>query len=287
MSVVISDNLVLNPTTDFDANNPIIGWHNLVELSSVTTGDPIDDSEVENSNYPTGNLANPSSYLRFQQSDAEQNFYIQTTLPGTSLVDYVAIAGHNFGSIYRAVQVFGATTLDAYGEFAFEELTQETIPPDNSPLLFRFKPDYYLALRVVVRSTIGGNNDIGRAAVLYAGKLLVLERKIQVSFVPINYGRRVEVQSHRSERGAFLGRTLTGAWVETSANIMYLSPDWYRTYMEPFMKVSTTRPFFFAWAPLSYPREVGYVWLMDNAEPVIHLTTGHMQVNLLMQGIVE
>lgn len=287
MGVVISDNLVLNPEVDFDADNPIIGWENLVEVTNINAGAVADDSVVADSDHPVVNLANQSTYQRFQQDTGGEDFWIQVTLDGSQDVDYIAIAGHNFGSKQRAVRVWGALTFDSNGDPDFEALVPEIIPGDNSPLMFRFDPAPYVALRLYVLSSVGGVEDIAFASVMYAGKLLVLERKIQVSFTPLKYARRAEVTSNRSERGHFLGRTIVGAWVETSATIMYLSPDWYREYMDPFIEAAQTEPFFFAWAPQSYPNEVGYAWMMDDTPPSIHIVQGHFQITLPMQGIVE
>lgn len=287
MTVVISPNLVLVPGQDFDADNPIIGWENLVDPSTVTAAAVADDSPVSDTDHPVANLGNTSTYLRFQQDTPAEDFYIQTLLPGTSDVDYVAFAGHNFGSLQRALQLYGALSLDMNGDPVYSALTNEMTVGNNTPLLFRFTPAPYIALKLVVKSTVGGADDIARAAVMYAGKLLVLERKIQVSFTPLPYGRNSDVNTNRSERGQFLGRVLTSAWVETSATIMYLSPSWYRSDMDDFLEAAQTEPFFFAWAPLSYPKEVGYAWCLENPRPEIHEPTGYIQVTLSMQGIVE
>lgn len=287
MTVVISDSLILVPGADFDADNPVIGWNNLVDVGNVSSGAVADDAAIEDIDYPTVNLANQSTYQRFQQALGGEDFWIQVTLDGDTDVDYLAVAGHNFGSKARALRVWGAIDFDINGDPDFTELTQELIVDDNSPLLFRFTPAPYIALRLYVLSSTEASDDIAYAAVLHVGKLLVLERKLQVTFTPLKYGRRSEVLSNRSERGHFLGRTLIGTWVETSASIMYLSPDWYREHMDPFVKAAQTEPFFFAWAPLSYPKEVGYAWLMGEAEPVIHTPVGHIQITLQMQGVTE
>lgn len=289
MTVVISTSLILSPDDGFDEDNPVIGWENLVTPASVTAGATADNSAVADASYPIANLANTSTYQRFQQDTGGESFWIEIDLDGSQDVDYVAVAGHNFGSKQRAVRVWGALSVDSNGDPEFAAVTQEIIPGNDTPLLFRFTPAPYIALRLYVVSSTSLTSDIAYASVLYAGKLLVLERKIQVSFTPLPYGRRSDVISNRSERGHFLGRTIVGAWVESSATFQYLSPDWYREYMDDFLDAAQTEPFFFAWAPVSYPREVGFAWLMEDAEPQIHVAgpTGYMQVTLNMQGIVE
>ena len=62
MSVVISGSLVLADTVSgggiINANNPLIGWHNLAAVSpiSATSSAP---------GFPPGNLGNPATYLRW------------------------------------------------------------------------------------------------------------------------------------------------------------------------------------------------------------------------------
>lgn len=287
MTIIISDTLV--PSQDdaqFDADNPVIGWHNVVNIGNIRAAEIGTGADVEDDNHPATMMANSNTYQRFQQAVGGKSFYIEIEPNELDDIDYVAIAGHNWGTLAREVSIWGATERDTNDDFIFNQLVQEVIPIDDTPLIFRFTPAPYLALRIHVVATLTGIDDIAYAAVVYAGKLLILERKIQVSFVPLIYGRRSNVTNARSERGNFLGRLLTGEWLETSATFMWLSPDWYRTYMDEFLKQAQTNPFFFAWAPISYPKETGFAWLTDVAEPVIHSPTGHIQVTLNMQGIV-
>lgn len=288
MTVVISDELVLSQVSEVDPDNPLIGWDNLVTVANISTGRYPDGASVEDTNFPTINMANPSTYLRFQQVNPGESLFIQVDLLGTQQVDYIAVAGHNFGSGARTLQVFGATTVDALGEPVFSSITQEQILGDDTPALFRFALAPYIAIQLVV-TALSGASDAAFAAVVFVGKLLVIERKIQLTFTPLPYGRNSDITSNRAEKGQFIGRIIVGSWVETTANFMYISSDFYRDEMDPFVEASETRTFFFAWAPVSYPREVGYAWTMRTPQPVIHqiLEDGDhlIQLQLEMQGI--
>jgi hypothetical protein len=494
---------------EIDLDNPIIGWENLVDVSNISSGNPTTGAAVENTNFPTINLANTSSYLRFQQLTPGEAIFLQANFDGSRPIDYLGLAGHNFGSSARALSLYGATDLvnnaflrlllhmdgtdastsfvdssptpktftspsgsnaqidtaqskfggasglfDGVGDYIttpdhadfalgssdftidcwfrvndaggttlnlagqcdnaatattisfnirrrptntiratvnvgstafncdgalgftnalnpgwhhlafvrtgstlklfidgvqdgtvavtgsvndsanelavgrngetpgsewngwidefcirvgtakwtsnfsppvfansnpgspeFFLLTSELIVADNTPLLFRFSVANYNAIRIVATSTSG--LDTAYAAVMFVGKLLVMERKLQVTFTPLPYGRKSDIVGSRAERGQFLGRVIVGAWVESTANFMYLSPDWYRDNMDAFLEASQTEPFFFAWAPVSYPFEVGYAWAMDVPTPQIHNPIGIIQVTIPMQGIVE
>ena len=288
MTVVISDDLVLASVQEFDADNPIIGWQNLVTTGNITSLNPNTLGTVEDPNYPTINLANTSTDQRFQQLTAGEDIAIDISLNGTQNVDYVGIAGHNFGTLARSLRVYGATTVDGSGDPVYSAITQEVIPGNDSPLLWRFASAAYLAIRVIAQTTLSTPaTDVAYAAVLYVGELLVLERKIQVAFTPITMGRKADVITNVSERGRFLGRTVIGSWRETRAAIGFMSPDWYRENMDPFVENSITEPFFFAWAPVSWPLEVGYVWTMDIPMPEIQDPTGILRIVLDLQGIAS
>lgn len=163
-------------------------------------------------------------------------------------------------------------------------IVQPFIPANDTPLLIRFQLAFYTNIKVVAEAP-ETDTDPGYASVLFVGALLVVERKLQVSFTPLPMGRKSEIVGHRAEKGHFLGRTIVGAWVESSANIRFMSPDWYRENMDDFIAECETEPFFFAWAPISYPREVGYAWTMEVPVPEITHETNLMGITLNMQGI--
>jgi len=487
MTVVISDALVLGGL-EFDTDNPIVGWRNLVTAPRLSTQTAVD------SDHPLSNLANPSTYLRFQQANAGEDFDIIFEMPGASEeIDYVGIARHNWAG--RTVRVYGAlnvadyalmlhldgvdgsqvfadssnntkvttsnggaavdtaqskfgggsalfagtgmsiaveyhqnfdfgannftmdcwfncelatgvlgiiaqldgvwdlfrTTLDkihfnisttdgtfnvtsttsfnnglntgwhhvaavrngsllmlfidgvleasgvvtgaalvpspspfltiggdtgywngrleefritngfaqwtvdflvptqayvAFGENQMLPLVQPTIPANNTPLVIRFEPGFYLGIEVVAEAP-ASDTEAGYAAVLYVGKLLVIQRKLQVSFTPITMGRRSEIIGQRSERGQFLGRSIVGAWLESNANIRFMTAEWYREHMDEFIEASETTPFFFAWAPVSYPTEVGFAWAMEIPQPEIFDPSELIGVTIQMQGIAS
>ena len=54
-------------------------------------------------------------------------------------------------------------------------------------------------------------------------------------------------------------------------------PDsWYRDNIDPMLTAQPRRPFFFAWDPQNFPREVGYAWLTNNPVPVIDQSAAGM-----------
>jgi len=124
-------------------------------------------------------------------------------------------------------------------------------------------------------------------AVVYVGKLTVIERRMYVGHRIINYNTTANVITGRSETGIFLGRISLGAFNESQIEFTNMTPQFYRSDLEPFRKAAITRPFFFAWRPSLYPLEVGYCWAMSDMTVQNSVSNGFMTASLNVQGIVR
>ncbi|PPQ17970.1 hypothetical protein CV770_18560 [Bradyrhizobium sp. AC87j1] len=270
MSLVISQNFVLTDATpEFPVtlDHPVIGWHNVVTPSGViaNSADPA---------FPAANLANPATHLDWR-ADASGLQYVNVTTGYIDKLDYVGIAGHNFGS-----EQIPFSILDSLGN----TLVEEVLLRDDSPVMFRFRAQSLAGLTLVLNAI---NGQLPRAAVLYVGKLLVLERKIYVGHTPLTQARRHNVQNGRSESGKFLGRIVLGAWRETVIPLSLLSPAWYRDHGgDEFLAVAAETPFFFGWRPESYPYEIGYCWTIEDPMPVPTGPSNRIAFDLKVGGIV-
>jgi len=273
MSVVISSDVALSADENVNADNPLIGWQNLITTSNIA-------STTAALGFPVTNLANPSTNLRWKGTDDESDEYITITLNVAEDVDYIAVARHNFGSAEIAVSVEIEDDTDSVT--VWDEVITPTLLPNDGPALFRFDPQGITKIRL--RLQLG--TEVPTAAVVYVGKLLIVQRRIYVGHTPIPYGRVTEVANGRAEAGHYLGRIVTRETTETGVDLRNLTPAWYRANMEPFLKQAQAAPFFFAWRPGTYPREVGYAWLMNDPQPVNQLPNGMMQVELQMSGAV-
>lgn len=269
MSIVISTALVLAGAGDgLSLDHPIIGSHNVVTSATIA-------ADEEASGYPASNLANPTTFLEWRgTTTGAQELTITTN--EVDAIDYVGIAKHNFGTGAIAI------SLGYYDGVTWVELVDEFIPADDSPLILRFTPQ---SLATVVIALAAGA-VIPRAAVVYCGKLLVLERKIYVGHTPAPHARKTTFVNGRSESGNFLGRIELGAYRETSIPISLISPAWYREYMDPFLATGKDLPFFFGWRPLTYPQEVGYLWLMDDPMPVPTGPSNLIAFDMKVGGVV-
>ena len=275
MTIVLTKSLVLGTEDDLSRydeqrlNGPIIGWQTLTQFGGIVASSEDDD-------HLAVNLSNPATHLYWLSlTTATQT--IEFSLTELSPVDYVGIARHNLSSVGAQVSLQYQT---GEGE-AWLDLTSEFILPSDDPVIIRF-PERDASK---VRITLTGSSSPPQIAVTYVGKLLQLQRNIYVGHTPINMGRRVSVTNGRSESGNFLGRVVTNLRKSTSISLSNLTPKWYRARMEPFVQSAVENPFFFAWRPDGYPREVGYVWTTDDVIPVNQLPNGMMSVDLNITGI--
>jgi hypothetical protein len=277
MSIVISPSYVIAPSISgggaIDGDNPVIGYHNLATPGTIT-------ADTAAAGFPAANLGNPSTNLRWvgEVSDPveDEHIAIATVTDDNRDVDYIAVARHNFGSAAIAVSV------EYFDDPAWVELIAPVLLAGDGPALFRFPPLAYAALRLRLQP----GDAAPSAAVVYAGQLLVLQRKIYVAHTPIPYGRKTKVTNARSEAGHFLGRIVLNQATATEVKLQNLTPAWYRAYLDPFIRQAVENPFFFAWRPGSYPREVGFAWLTDDPKPVNSLGNGMMSIELSMSGVV-
>jgi hypothetical protein len=262
--IVLSSALIISPSAGVSLHLPIIGWQNLVTTSNLV-------ADFEDADFPAVRLANPNTNeLWVSSSTADQ--YVTITLSGTDEVDYFAIARHNFGSDAVVVSV------EADTGSGYAEVGPETLPGDDSPILWRFTEINPTAIRLKLQP----GSVAPQAAVIHVGKLLQMEWGVQAGHTPINYGRERDIVAGRSEAGDYLGRIQSGGRLITQANIKNLSDDFYRDEVDPF--IEDGGPFFWAWDPQDHPAEVGYVWFTNEPKPVPSIA-GHIEISMDLEGI--
>ena len=271
--LVISRSLVLSAVQTYDADNPIIGYDNCVAVDNIT-------ADEEASGFPASNLANPLTSTAQEWRGTSTAAQALTVLTGrVDPIDYIGVAAHNFGSEEIAVAPWGrSSALDT-----FEQLAQEVMPADDTPLWFRVEPQSFYEIEWRMAS----GNAAPRAAVLYAGALLVMERGIYVGHVPLPHGVRVNAVDGPADSGDYLGSISIGEYRETTARFRDLDPDWFRTNMVPFLNAAHKRrkPFFWCGRPSTYPREAGFARLINNPDPAPAEPSHKTAIELQMRGI--
>ena len=261
--IVRAQNLVLPGATDVNA--PMFGIDSIVTDGLITV--------TATANYPKSNLANPATFLKWQNSAATAtNMTLAVT---TGYINYVGVAAHNLGTIGAAITIQGDSG-DGY-----VDLTTVVTPPNDQPLIFLFTRHQYVGIRLV----LGAGSAAHEMAVLYVGDKLLSQRNIYVGHNPITLNPRLNVVNGRSENGQFLGRIIVGERRETSVELSELSPMWVRGNLMPFLTAAKARPFFFAWRPANYSTEVGFCWLTSDPVVTNSRANGMMSTTLNMAGI--
>lgn len=273
MGLVVGQNVVLSLPANIPPGTPLILWDNIVTFSNITA-----DSEADG--YPATNLSNPATNLEWRGAAAAD---VEITITTGSADDQsgVGIARHNFGSAEIAVEV------GYYDGIDWVSLVGPRIPANNEPLLFWFTRQPLT--QYVIRLAEG--SEAPRAAVLYAGDILVMERSVDADkeFPVPRFARKTEAVNARSERGDFLGRIVTSQYIDgVEHSYSHLRAAFYRDSVDPFITAAQRDvPFFYALQPVDYPAEVAFAWLTDDPMPTTNPATGRTHLVLKMGGILE
>lgn len=272
MSVVISGSLVLSDVLSggdvINGDNPLIGYQNLVTAGNIS-------STTANASFPVVNLSNPATYLRWKGTSIVADEYITMALATADLCDYVGIARHNFATAQIPV------SLELFIGGIWTQVVAPFIPPNDGPILMRFTPQSIVSARIRLQH----NAVVPFAAVVYAGRLLISQRRLYVGHTPLTYGQITKITSGRSENGQFLGRIQISGSSKSTVDLKDMTPDWYRTNMAPFIVAAREIPFFFAWRPLTYPNEVGFAWITNDPQMQNQRSNGMVKVTIEMGGI--
>lgn len=277
------DAAVYLPQTDL----PIIFWRNVITASLLTTNS-------QDPNFPVTNVANPSLGLKWKQdftgSPLQGSNLINVTFPANQgPINYIALAGHNLGTIGALIALSGESGAGAGSPLhqdspSLAEFVTGYTPTDDSPIIFMFAEVENTNLHVVINNPAATTPV--EVAVVYAGRATVLSEGIQADHTPLPLAKRNNVVLGQSENGSFLGRLVLGDWAESSATISNLTKDWVREELLDFLDFASSAPFFYAWSPVTYPDEVAFAFLDNDPLPVFDID-GFATVDLAMKGIIE
>lgn len=261
MAILIGDDLVVSGVL-VSGETPILAYQNNVTFTGIT-------ATSSTTSAPITNAANPAtSFVWRATSTATQTITITN---GGAPVDYIGIARHNLNQAGLTVEVKfdGATVLTAQAV------------KDNQALLIYFEE----AAPATIQIIIAGATVAPTIGVIYAGLALRLERSIYVGHTPINYGRDRKAVNGMSENGQYLGEIVVRESKTTTVNLQNLTPDWYRTKLDPFFALAPRIPCFFAWRPDGYPEEVGYCWVEGSPKVSNQRSNGMMQASWTFRGL--
>lgn len=274
--IIISQDAYLSIPKE-ELNLPIFGYHNIIDATTIS-------SSTAAEGYPAANVANPSTFQKWKGTSVDpdtEDYFLIPFGDYTDGVNYLGLAKHNFGTAGVRISVLGSN--DAGSTFDYTLVEPFTVAND-SPILLVFEEHLDINLISVVLEPLG--EIAAELAVMYLGKMLRAERKIYVGHTPITMGRRLTVANGRSTSGNFLGRVVLSRKTQTAIELKNLTPSWYRSFFDPFLKAAEELPFFFAWRPDTYPLEVGFCWIPNDATPQNTMSNGMMSVSFEVEGIV-
>jgi hypothetical protein len=260
MSTVIGSALVVSPFVSGDKG--VLCYENIVTADNISAT----SSTIEN---PITNIANPvTAYLWEAGSTSTQTIAIDSD---GAEVDYIGIARHNLNQIGLTVSIkYNGTTV-----------VQPQAISDTQAILFLRG----IATPTTIEIVITGATEAAKIGVLYIGKKLELQRGLYVGHTPVTYGRDRVAVNGVSENGQYLGEIVVRQTNSTQVSLQNLTPEWYRSMLDPYFALSPRIPCFFAWKPEKYPAEVGYVWVEGNPKPTNQRSNGMMQIDWNFKGV--
>jgi hypothetical protein len=260
MATIISTGFVLGEAETGDKG--VLCFDNIVTTTNITAT----SSTTEN---PITNVTNPATAHLWEATSAATQT-ITVDVDGSE-VDYIGIARHNLNQIGLTVSIKynGVTVVPA-----------QAISDTQAILFLRGA-----ATPTTIEIIISGATEAPKIGVLYIGKKLELQRGLYVGHTPITYGRDRVTVNGVSENGQYLGEVVVRQTNSTQVSLQNLTPDWYRSMLDPYFSMIPRKPCFFAWKPAKYPAEVGYVWVEGNPRPVNQRSNGMMSIDWNFKGV--
>lgn len=265
----ISNHLYLSGN-QFVFGNPVLGYQSIIDISNTSA-----DSDPAAT--PVVNLVNEQTH-QYWESDSTDEQYIYFENTAAAPIDYIGIARHNFGS--EQIQYQLQWSAGSSPETWFDVINSFLPSNDSSILHFFNELD---AARFRLR--MDPSSTAPRIAHIKLGQALVLPQSIYVGHSPVTLNRKTDVVTNNSENGQYLGRVVKRQHLETSVDMTHIQPDFYRTYVDPFVDHAITGAFFFAWRPVQYPTEVGYGWTGGDISPTNQMANGMMQFGFNIKAV--
>lgn len=255
----------------FDQHLPLIGYENFAAVAGSIA------ATYANASYPVTNLENPLTTSKWLSTSTADQYVTVTVSEEGATVDYLAIARHNLGSTLCVVSVEAIT---AEPGAVWTEVYAEQLLADDTPAIFQFTEGAYVGVRLKMQPVA----DYPEVAILYTGKMLQVQRGVQVGYTPISKARKKTFVNGRTHSGDYRDRLIVKESLESSVSFKDFDPTWYRTYMDPF--VDNDDPFFFAWSPVDHPTEVGFCWFLDDPLPLVNQRTGEIDLDVPMGALI-
>jgi len=270
MPIFITDFMLLTDEVEgitSNPNSPRIGIQNSAGRGTIFA------SPTELPSNPAWLTSTSSTAERFKTSPSTYNLWVANV--NGAICDYVGIAATKVtaGSQVDVKIVRDGVLISVYGP---------AIVLDESPIFIMFEAGEVETVAITYTKTEPFSIEIG---IVNVGKTVFLPRNIYVGHTPIKYGRQPSTLVSMSDNMNFLGHVNTGTTLSSSVSMSNIPPDFYRKYIYTSFQIpAETNPFFWAWRPQSYPKEVGFCWLSGRFDVSNESPNGFMSIGFSMAG---
>lgn len=272
MPAIISSDFVLAPTSNplVKANSPRILYENLVRDATATADEEATDHPVTLLQHW---LTAPGERWQGITTNAQ---FVTFDFGTAKTFDAVGVAAHNMEGATLSVEV-------STDGMAWTTASEVIMLANNESILFLFAEEIrrYMRLNIVPASVAPA---IG---VVYAGSVMSVQHTLYAGHRPITIARNANRIGQIADTGHFLGVVVNSEWYSFEAELTHLKASWVRSEFKMFAQEALTRPFFWAWRPSQYPREVGFAHLTSPALPQNTGPGDLMSVSLSMRGFVS
>lgn len=245
----------LIPSLEF----PRVGYKTIIDEITVTSTATGYDKELMKTN---------TTYERWKPLTTPADV-IMPVAP--TEIEYVAIGAHRLTGWSVKLELNG-------------EEVAEVLPTSNNAIMFLFERTLVTEVRIKIAGSGTQDPEIG---VIKAGDVLAFPRGIYGGHSPITMARETDKTLLTSEQGEYIGTSVVRRSLTSMYHVEHLEALWVREKLDDFIKYARTQPFFLAWKPKTYSREVVYGWSVDDIVPVNMGVKDYMSVDISVRGYDE
>jgi len=250
-----------------------IGYHNLFESAGVAV-----TASTEASGYEKENAYDWFGYDWWKPT-ATGDSWLRASFGSSQLANYMAIWGHNLGTIAGNCKPQYSTD----GGSTWNDAASVVAPADDNTLFFAWDDvtaaDWRLLVNGSTLPIIGG---------VQIGEAFKLPTNMEDGFIPPSLVPIITSKTAQSETGAFIGGSSLYEGIEGSFKLSNQDPTWIRDEWLPFLAhFQTPKPFVFAWDYDSHSTEVVLAWKpKGKVSAPRYNNVLYMDISLKFEGIL-
>ena len=262
MSIIVTSSTV---------GSPRIGYHNLFESTTATV-----TASTETAGFEKENAYDWFGYDWWKPT-ATGDSWLRASFSGSQLANYMAVWGHNLGTIAGNCKPQYSTD----GGTVWTDAASAIAPADDNTLFFTWSDITASDWRILVNGA-----TLPIIAGVQIGEVFPLPKNMETGFTPPSLVPIITSRTAQSESGAFIGGSTLNQGIEGGFTISNQDPVWVRDIWIPFINhFQTPKPFVFVWDYDSHSSEVVLAWKPNGrASELSYTSTLYMGVSLKFEG---